>query len=219
MRGEPAPPRPTVKNARMSVVAAALALAVPITFSASRADGPSGGATNQPATSAAVNGNQSRPDQTLEIPPAESPTPSAQSGDVWSDGTNVYTWQDMTADNAAQADPANPDGALPPPSYAGIDDYMNQEMETEAMGPAFSPFFGAPMPLLMSPYAYGYNYPPYAYLPVSPIVPPRTVTPRPPPFVPPPTERHPGGPHHLDDGQWRMEPAFGMGGLAHGFHH
>jgi hypothetical protein len=142
--------------------------------------------------------------QTLEIPPAApnaaSPSDSSASSggpsSYWSDGSNTYRWKDES-DGAEPAPPPQQPQDGPQPSYAGVDDYMNQELQTEAMGPAFTPFFGAP--LLASPYASAYAYPglsPFAYggyyyspyrytvpAPIPPPValpPPRIVTPPPP---------------------------------------
>src|SRR5208282_1683834 len=61
-----------------------------------------------------------------------------------------------------------PDSSLPDPLYASADDYMNQGMQDEALGPAFSPFTGVPMPFLMSPYPYG----PYSFYPLPGAPPP-----------------------------------------------
>ncbi len=181
---------------RMSaVVVAALSIAVIGAVSMACADN----ASNSNAAPPVAADNPHPSGQTLEIPPAgpndsgagDSGSPSESSATAnapganapgaartWSDGSQTYTWKDESAEDSDQ----EPESSTEDLSYAGVDEYMNQELQAEAMGPAFSPFFGSPF--MYSPY--GYNY---YYYPVPPPPPP-PYHPRPP--VPPP--KVPGGP-------------------------
>lgn len=107
-----------------------------------------------PANSAAGD-NSSQPGQVLEIPPSNASEASARSmdsgsaadssdSDLWSDGTNTYVWRNKSP----SADTEVEDEAAPAPSYAGVDEYMNQQAEAEAMGSVISPMAGVPVPLL-----------------------------------------------------------------------
>ena len=182
-----------------AVLAAALSLAVLSTVSIARAAGaaskqpavagssspqaaPADSSADGPAGAASVSG------QTLEIPaaPPSDSNPSDASGtsgdSPWSDGTQTYVWKDESDEGTDGSMPA-PDSSLPEPSYASVDDYMNQGMEAEALGPAFPPFFSpfyGGMPLMMSPFGFTPFYP-------SPAGPPPS---GPPPFGPPHHHRH-----------------------------
>ncbi len=212
---------------------AAFSLAVLTVVTIARADGASStvsaGSSNAaaaPANSANISTNSASlanssgsgaadNGQTLEVPAVTPPSASAPSGDgsapgdsIWSDGTHTYIWKDESASGNDEGDTAMPapDSSLPDPSYASVDDYMNQGMQDEAMGPAFSPFMGAPVPFLMSPYPYG----PYSFYP----------SPGAPPPVPPPFHHHR---HRLglidsapgDAGTAKAPPSVGMSGFGH----
>ncbi len=172
-----------------AVLAAALSLAVLSTGSIARAAGASskqpvvaGSSSPQaaPADSSAAGsaGDANVPGQALEIPAAPPPSdsnPSDASNDSsWSDGTQTYVWKDESDDGSMPA----PDSSLPEPLYASVDEYMNQGMEAEALGPGFSPFFSpfyGGMPFMMGPFGFTPFYP-------SPVVPP--------PLGPPHRHRH-----------------------------
>jgi len=163
-----------------AVLAAALSLAFLSRLSIARAAGASskqpaiaGSSSPQavPVNSSAAQplGDANVPGQALEIPAA--PPPSASnpsdasdiSGDSpWSDGTQTYVWKDES-DDGSDGSMSAPDSSLPEPSYASVDEYMNQGMEAEALGPAFSPFFspfyGGSMPLMMTPFGFAPFYP------------------------------------------------------------
>ena len=128
-------------------------------------------------------------------------------------------WKDQSAsgdDDEGDAAMPAPDSSLPDPVYASLDDYMNQGMQDEAMGPGIAPFYSSPMPFLpFGPYV---PYGPYVFYP-SPGAPP-------PPFAPPPPI--PPLPHHFrhrlgtldsdsDDVRAAREtpPSFGMSGFGH----
>jgi len=168
----------------------------------------SAASANSSGSGAADNG------QTLEVPAVTPPSASAPSGDasapgdsIWSDGTHTYIWKDESASSNEEGDTARsvPDSSLPDPLYASVDDYMNQGLQDEALGPAFSPFMGAPMPFLLDPY-----YGPYSFYP----------SPGAPPPVLPPHHHHR---HRLglvdsapgDAGTAKAPPSFGMGGFGH----
>ncbi len=169
----------------------------------------SASSANPSGSGAADNG------QTLEVPPVTPPSASAPSGDglapgdsTWSDGTHTYVWKDESASGNGEGDTAMPapDSSLPDPLYASVDDYLNQGMQDEALGPAFSPFFAAPMPFL----PYGPYYGPYAFYP----------SPGAPPPVPPPPHHHR---HRLglidsapgEAGTAKAPPSVGMSGFGH----
>ena len=158
----------------------------------------SASSANSSASGAADNG------QTLEVPAVTPPSALAPEDSIWSDGTHTYIWKDESARGNDEGDTAMPapDSSLPDPLYASVDDYMNQGMQDEALGPAFSPFFGAPMPFL--------PYGPYAFYP-SPVAPP----PVPPPFH---YHRHRLGLMDFAPGDARAAkapPSFGMRGFGH----
>jgi len=163
-----------------AVLAAALSLAVLSSVSiawgagaSSRQPAVAGSSGPQavPANSSAAQpaGDANVPGQTLEIPAAPPPSASSPSdasevsgGSSWSDGTQTYVWKDESGGGTEDSTPV-PDSSLPEPSYASVDEYMNQGMEAEALGPAFSPFFspfyGGSMPLMMTPFGFVPFYP------------------------------------------------------------
>ncbi len=177
--------------------------------SAQSANSASSGATDNAATSG----------QMLEVPAATPPSasPSSDNGSAlgestWSDGTHTYVWKDEGAggDDGGDASVPAPDSSLPEPVYASLDDYMNEGREAEALGPAFSPFFGSPMPLFVTgSYLYSPYYSPYGYY-RPPVVPA--------PLPPPP--RHRRQPSFVDAGHMNLgtatgPPSIGMGGFGH----
>lgn len=142
---------------------------------------------SQPVANAAA--PKGGPDSVLEIAPAELPqafaTPSSnESGaSVAPDAGNA---QDYANNQNAAAGPL--------PSYAGIDDYMNQEASYEAVGT------GLPMTALLPPPAFYPYYYPYFYRNYYPLyVPPPIIISRPiapvyaPHPLPPLSPRLPGG--------------------------
>jgi hypothetical protein len=154
----------------------------------------------QPAPSGTLD-----PGQVLEIaptynssqaaPPADSGSAgdsssadTASSGDASSDGTHTYARKDQNADTGG----GTQDNNLPNPSYGSVDEYMNQQAQAEAMGPAFSPFFGSSMPMLVDPFFFYGGYP---------LLPPPVISPPPAPSWRPPRSGWGGGFHpHLGGG-------------------
>jgi len=209
----------------LTVVAIARADSASSTVSAGSSDAAAAPANStnistNSASSANSSGSGAADDgQTLEVPAAIPPSAAAPGDSIWSDGTHTYMWKDESAsgdDDEGDAAMPAPDSSLPDPLYASVDDYMNQGMQDEAMGPAFSPFFGSPMPFL--------PYGPYVFYP-GPGAPPPRFAPRS-PFAPPPPI--PPLPHHFrhrlgaldsfsNDPRAAREtpPSFGMGGFGH----
>ncbi len=133
-------------------------------------------------------------DSTLEIAPGALPqafaTPSADQS-----GTNA------APDAGSAQDYANNQNAAagPQPSYAGIDEYMNQEASYEAVGT------GLPMTAMLPPTSWYPFYYPYFYrnyypfwgpppIIVGPPIRPVYIAPHP-TLPPPPPQPPPGGPH------------------------
>ena len=148
---------------------------------------------NQPAANATAANTGS--DSTLEIAPAELPQafatpPSERSGEnVAPDAGNA---QDYANNQNANTGPL--------PSFAGIDEYMNQEASYEAVGTGLPMTALLPPPFIYPyyyPYFYRYYYP--IYVP-APIIVSRPLPPAYPPPPPPPNRRLrpslPGGSSH-----------------------
>jgi hypothetical protein len=162
-----------MNNHRTSAIIAATAAAVFFAAVWTCAAGDSdAGATNPSSAAQPAPAGTPDPGQVLEVPPSynsSEPVPpadsgsagdsssagTASSGNTWSDGTHTYTWKDKSEDTGGETQDSN----LPNPSYAGVDEYMNQQAQAEAMGPAFSPFFGSSMPLLADPFFFYGGYP------------------------------------------------------------
>ena len=144
------------------IVAGALSLAVlaavPVTF----ADGaPSGDGSNSAiAGNAAVSSGQ-----VLEIPPTDAPKAAVPSADSDSaaepsiDDTSPAGPNGWTDKHVSDDELKTPQESLPNPSYAGVDEYMSQDAQAEAMNPAYSPLFGVPLPLLVNPFMLYGTYP------------------------------------------------------------